>query len=232
MDVVQQHGIHIEQPRCPYCHEAIRPEDEQLACNSCRAWHHEACWAEGRERWSACGARKTGHQSLETAFAKLERLWTTLIGVLAAGAFAAGAYFLEPTRHAVYLGAWLGVVVGVAVAEILSGRAAGRSITDAMRVHEAERPSEPSHERKVPPLVSRLTILGGLVAVVIGLAMSRGYGSGNFFAGAGAGYIVGWIVYSLLRLVSRLKGRGPGAPPSAPFSVIERSGPDDKKNVR
>tara|TARA_R110002072_G_scaffold266065_1_gene424949 strand:- start:15 stop:479 length:465 start_codon:yes stop_codon:yes gene_type:complete len=28
----------------------------QEACKACRAWHHEACWREGRSRCSACRA--------------------------------------------------------------------------------------------------------------------------------------------------------------------------------
>ncbi|MCA8921934.1 MAG: hypothetical protein KDD82_09010 [Planctomycetes bacterium] len=55
-------GLRIlrEDPRCPYCHEAVCGEEPQLACNQCRAWHHQACWTEGGSRCSACGAAATG----------------------------------------------------------------------------------------------------------------------------------------------------------------------------
>lgn len=49
----------IEQPRCPFCHEDIAPASEQLACNACRAWHHQDCWREGAG-CSACRAGATG----------------------------------------------------------------------------------------------------------------------------------------------------------------------------
>ena len=52
--------FHVQRPRCPFCHDDVRPEDEKAACSSCMAWHHEACWGE-HGGCSACGAgRATG----------------------------------------------------------------------------------------------------------------------------------------------------------------------------
>lgn len=48
--------VKVVAPRCPYCHEGIAPGAPQEACRTCRAWHHEACWVEGRSRCSACRA--------------------------------------------------------------------------------------------------------------------------------------------------------------------------------
>ena len=42
----------IQHPRCPFCHDAVAPEDEKAACAACMAWHHRECWAEA----GACGA--------------------------------------------------------------------------------------------------------------------------------------------------------------------------------
>lgn len=43
--------------RCPYCHADVTPgEGRVLACESCAAHHHPACWLEGHG-CSGCGAR-------------------------------------------------------------------------------------------------------------------------------------------------------------------------------
>ena len=53
--------IRVNDPRCPYCHEAVATgEREQLACNRCRAWHHQECWTEANSRCSSCGSKSTG----------------------------------------------------------------------------------------------------------------------------------------------------------------------------
>ncbi|MCA8921935.1 MAG: hypothetical protein KDD82_09015, partial [Planctomycetes bacterium] len=53
--------IRLRDPRCPFCHDAVTPgEREQLACNACRAWHHQDCWTEAGARCSACGSEATG----------------------------------------------------------------------------------------------------------------------------------------------------------------------------
>jgi len=49
-----------EDPRCPFCHEGVGIGQPQLACNQCRAWHHQGCWAEGGGKCSSCGAGATG----------------------------------------------------------------------------------------------------------------------------------------------------------------------------
>lgn len=49
-------SLKVTQPRCPFCHDEILPGSLQEACKACRAWHHEACWREGRSRCSACRA--------------------------------------------------------------------------------------------------------------------------------------------------------------------------------
>ncbi|RMG10073.1 MAG: hypothetical protein D6731_18220 [Planctomycetota bacterium] len=38
--------------RCPYCHDAVRPEEEKHACEGCMAWMHAECFA----AYAACGA--------------------------------------------------------------------------------------------------------------------------------------------------------------------------------
>lgn len=49
-------GVSVEHPRCPYCHDAIQPQQVKTPCMTCMAWHHTAC-AEEHERCAACGDR-------------------------------------------------------------------------------------------------------------------------------------------------------------------------------
>jgi hypothetical protein len=42
-------------PRCPYCRDAVRPQDAKRACETCMAWQHRACWEE-HPRCSSCQA--------------------------------------------------------------------------------------------------------------------------------------------------------------------------------
>jgi hypothetical protein len=54
--VEREHSeIRVEHPRCPFCHEDVRAEQEKHACVACMAWHHEACWHENRDRCATCG---------------------------------------------------------------------------------------------------------------------------------------------------------------------------------
>lgn len=41
--------------RCPYCHAAVVPGDEKVACEGCMAWHHAECWT-SQGACSACGS--------------------------------------------------------------------------------------------------------------------------------------------------------------------------------
>ena len=36
----------VEHPRCPFCHEGVRPAAAEQACVGCMAWHPEGCWSE------------------------------------------------------------------------------------------------------------------------------------------------------------------------------------------
>lgn len=47
---------HVEHPRCPFCHEGVRPEEEKHACLACMAWHHQGCVTENQGRCATCGA--------------------------------------------------------------------------------------------------------------------------------------------------------------------------------
>jgi hypothetical protein len=47
--------IEVEHPRCPYCKDAVQPEQEKSSCHGCMAWHHAECWDE-HGACSACGA--------------------------------------------------------------------------------------------------------------------------------------------------------------------------------
>lgn len=43
---LSQDSIKINKPRCPYCHDDIRAEEEKSGCNQCMAWFHSECWSE------------------------------------------------------------------------------------------------------------------------------------------------------------------------------------------
>ena len=49
-----QAGITIDRPRCPYCHDDIRAEDEKRGCVQCMTWFHEECLKE-LGRCTNCG---------------------------------------------------------------------------------------------------------------------------------------------------------------------------------
>jgi len=45
--------------RCPYCHSDVVPEaNDWVACRSCLARHHTACWWEGGKACATCGKRR------------------------------------------------------------------------------------------------------------------------------------------------------------------------------
>lgn len=47
----------VKRPRCPYCHEDVRPgSGAHKGCPGCMAWHHATCWIE-HGGCSACGQR-------------------------------------------------------------------------------------------------------------------------------------------------------------------------------
>jgi hypothetical protein len=46
--------LRVEHPRCPFCHDAVRGEDEKHGCSGCMAWHHLECWRESSERCATC----------------------------------------------------------------------------------------------------------------------------------------------------------------------------------
>jgi len=55
---VRVHAGSEQRLRCPYCHSTIAREHERwVACASCHAIHHRACWVEGR----ACATCRHAH---------------------------------------------------------------------------------------------------------------------------------------------------------------------------
>lgn len=55
-DLPQEVRAVIEHPRCPFCHDQVKPDDNKYGCHECMAWHHTSCWEEGG-KCSACGNR-------------------------------------------------------------------------------------------------------------------------------------------------------------------------------
>jgi hypothetical protein len=52
-------GIQVQHPRCPFCHEPVRPEQIKAPCHACMGWNHEACWTE-HGGCAACGQKEAG----------------------------------------------------------------------------------------------------------------------------------------------------------------------------
>src|SRR4051812_47624485 len=80
-------AVELPQPRCPFCHEDVKPGTAQLACNRCRAWHHQECWTEGGGRCAACSAGETGDPKLGVAYGQLGGALEAVLAVIGAGAF-------------------------------------------------------------------------------------------------------------------------------------------------
>ncbi len=53
--------IDAKHPRCPYCHDPVRPGavEAKRSCSACMAWHHAACW-EDHGGCAACEAVEDG----------------------------------------------------------------------------------------------------------------------------------------------------------------------------
>jgi hypothetical protein len=61
MSAIERERPLVDHPRCPYCHEFVRPGDDEAkqSCGSCMAWHHAECWGE-HGGCAACNRRDTG----------------------------------------------------------------------------------------------------------------------------------------------------------------------------
>ncbi len=46
--------IEIKRENCPFCRDAVRPGEENVACKACLAWHHSECW-EDHGACATCG---------------------------------------------------------------------------------------------------------------------------------------------------------------------------------
>lgn len=46
--------VEVQRDRCPFCHDAVSPDQAKTACDACMAWHHKDCWAD-HGGCSACG---------------------------------------------------------------------------------------------------------------------------------------------------------------------------------
>lgn len=51
--------LHLSRERCPFCHDAVRPEHDKAACDGCMAWQHAECWR-AHGACAACGAGPGG----------------------------------------------------------------------------------------------------------------------------------------------------------------------------
>jgi hypothetical protein len=81
----------VHHPRCPYCHEAVTPADEEKrSCGSCMAWHHAECWDE-HQGCAACGDATTP-RSRTASWWKINAAVSAvfLVGLTVAGALKLG----------------------------------------------------------------------------------------------------------------------------------------------
>lgn len=80
--------VNVERPRCPFCHDEVLPTgQEKLACTSCMAWHHQACWQE-HGGCSACAQRQETSPSAQRPRSMAKWLLltvSTLVGLLVLG---------------------------------------------------------------------------------------------------------------------------------------------------
>ena len=44
--------VDLQRTACPFCKDAVRPDQDKVACDACMAWHHSECWAD----YGACSA--------------------------------------------------------------------------------------------------------------------------------------------------------------------------------
>lgn len=68
METTERAAVHVEHPRCPYCHDEVKGGEEKIACLECMAWHHRTCWNEQARRCAACGRAATteGYERVES----------------------------------------------------------------------------------------------------------------------------------------------------------------------
>lgn len=125
----------VEHPRCPFCHEQVGPSDEQLACNGCRAWHHQACWGEGEGRCAACGSTRSGASEAELRQGMARLYWRVcqVVGILG-GAATGGAFVLLFEQHRVvgYAAFLLGTIFWGVLAGLILNKLAGFRIDRAL----------------------------------------------------------------------------------------------------
>lgn len=52
-EVAPREDVRVLRNRCPWCHEAVRVDDQAwVSCRDCQARHHDGCWGEA----GVCGA--------------------------------------------------------------------------------------------------------------------------------------------------------------------------------
>jgi hypothetical protein len=66
--------VHVEHPRCPYCHADVLADDRKQPCLSCMAWHHDECFTQNGSKCATCGSLRN---AAATAPVKTAPLATT-----------------------------------------------------------------------------------------------------------------------------------------------------------
>jgi hypothetical protein len=88
--------------RCPYCHDEVAPgAGEWVACESCLARHHEACWNESGRCATCKGTRflARADRSSRTSRKGHNRVLHAILGYLTLGMFPVIAAELALRRH-------------------------------------------------------------------------------------------------------------------------------------
>ncbi|MCO5167292.1 MAG: hypothetical protein M9894_13155 [Planctomycetes bacterium] len=129
----------VQHPRCPFCHEAVRPDHTKAACDGCMAWQHGACW-DDHGRCAACEAprklflagaavrRRSWAPAAFVAAAALGALLGASLGGLAGDGGARGP--------ALAMGGMLGFIVGAALVSLVGESRAARVTAAALDVED------------------------------------------------------------------------------------------------
>jgi hypothetical protein len=167
------------EPRCPYCHEGVRPsEPDKQACTACMAWHHSACLEE-HGACATCGAQvaraaANGDAPLRTAYGRLLRVLAEAMILLGAGtgglvAWSIGAWAAE----LIVLGAVLGLVASRALSARFVGATRQRSFDEALPLIGSSPAS--TEEVGAGSWLSRVgaaSFVGGRLGALLGMVVS------------------------------------------------------------
>lgn len=85
MPLARTQQVGVLHPRCPFCHEPVRPEEPKSGCLRCMAWQHAACWADHGRCATCAAAPPAPHRARARPHRELIVLGAALVGALGFG---------------------------------------------------------------------------------------------------------------------------------------------------